>query len=74
VPHVPVPAGVNYKRSSFSGGGNCVEVGIHGGQVYVRNSRYPGPPVAFTVGSWSAFIGWLKSGPASATPATPGSP
>jgi hypothetical protein len=75
VPHVPVLAGVDYRRSSFSGGGNCVEVGALGDQVYVRNSRNPGRPIAFTPGTWSVFVEWLKSGgPAGATPTSPGSP
>jgi hypothetical protein len=71
VPHVPVPAGVNYRRSSFSGGGNCVEVGALEDQVYVRNSRYTGEPIRVSADSWSIFLGWLKSGgPTATTPAT----
>ena len=73
--HVPVPAGVEFRRSSYSGGGNCVEVGADGNQVYVRNSRYPGSAIAFAAGSWAAFVEWLKAEGAPATSrAASGSP
>jgi Domain of unknown function (DUF397) len=48
---------------SFSNG-NCVEVrALAGGQVQVRNSRFPDrEPLAFTPGEWEAFLAGVRAG------------
>jgi hypothetical protein len=48
---------------SFSNG-NCVEVrGLPGGQVEVRNSRFPDQAtLTFTKGEWDAFLGGVRAG------------
>jgi uncharacterized protein DUF397 len=52
--------------SSFSGGGNCVEVArLPGGGALVRHSRAdPDSPVvlAFDRGEWEAFVRGVKNG------------
>jgi Domain of unknown function (DUF397) len=55
-----------WKKSRHSGptGGNCVELAhLYGGQVAVRNSRYPtGPALLFTSAEWDAFLTGAKEG------------
>ena len=57
---------VTWSKSSRSGptGGNCVEVAfLPGGDVAVRNSRYPGgPALIFTPAEWDAFLGGVAVG------------
>jgi hypothetical protein len=57
---------VTWRKSSRSGpqGGNCVEVAhLSGGQVALRNSRFPdGPALVFTSAEWDAFVGGTKDG------------
>ena len=50
------------RRSNPSG--NCVEMAaLDGGQVAVRNSRFPGgPALIFTRSDWDAFIGGAQDG------------
>ncbi|GAB2654889.1 DUF397 domain-containing protein [Saccharopolyspora gloriosae] len=49
-----------WRKSSRSGGGsgnNCVEVAFAGPAVAVRDSKEPdGPALAFTPGTWRAFL------------------
>ena len=57
---VPAPqlAGAGWRKSSFSGQHQCVEVAmLESGQVAVRHSRRPaGPALVFTADEWSAFL------------------
>jgi hypothetical protein len=57
---VPAPeiGGAQWRKSSFSGQHNCVEVAaLDGGEVAVRHSRRPaGPALVFTADEWSAFL------------------
>ena len=59
---IVVPAqqidGADWRKSSFSGQHNCVEVAkLDGGEVAVRHSRQPaGPALVFTADEWSAFL------------------
>lgn len=39
-------------KASFSGGGNCVEVGFHDSHVHIRNSRFPDREVHMSLASW----------------------
>ena len=51
-----------YRTSTFSGGGDCVEVAL-GGEVAVRHSARPDEAILiFTPGEWSAFIRGVKAG------------
>jgi hypothetical protein len=58
--------GATWIKSSYSGptGGNCVEVGfLPGGEVAMRNSRYPaGPALVFTSTEWQAFLSGIRDG------------
>jgi hypothetical protein len=55
---------VAWRKSSHSGsnGGACVEVGITGPAVEVRDSNHPGGPLlAFAAATWQAFTEQLKA-------------
>jgi hypothetical protein len=58
--------GATWIKSRHSGptGGNCVEVAfLPGGEIAMRNSRYPsGPALIFTRSEWDAFLGGAKDG------------
>ncbi len=57
--------GATWRKSSRSGAfGNCVEVArLGGGQVAVRNSRYPsGPALIYTRAEVAAFVAGIKDG------------
>jgi len=46
-----------WRKSTASGGGNCVEVSFVGKSVLMRNSRNPqGPVLSFTHPEWEAFV------------------
>lgn len=54
-----------FKTSSFSGGGNCVQVAQlpHGGSVIVRHSQQPDSGcLAFSAQEWEAFVAGVKAG------------
>jgi hypothetical protein len=59
---IVVPAqqieGASWRKSSFSGQHNCVEVAkLDDGEVAVRHSRQSaGPALVFTADEWSAFL------------------
>jgi len=56
---------VVWRKSSYSGGngGTCIEVGIAGQAVAVRDSKDPdGPRLAFAADKWKAFAEQLKAG------------
>ncbi len=58
-------AGVTWRKSRHSGQlGNCVETAaLAGGDVAVRNSRYPsGPALIFTRDEVAAFLAGAKDG------------
>jgi hypothetical protein len=55
---------VVWRTSSYSGdnGGACVEVGIVGPAVAVRDSKHPnGPQLAFAPDTWKVFANQLKA-------------
>lgn len=57
--------GVSWRRSRRSGAvGNCVELApLVGGEVAVRNSRYPdGPALVYTRDEIAAFLFGAKDG------------
>jgi Domain of unknown function (DUF397) len=54
----------SWRTSSYSGsnGGACVEVGIPGPAVAVRDSKHPdGPQLAFAPSTWQAFTERVKA-------------
>jgi hypothetical protein len=57
--------GAHWRKSRSSGGnGNCVEVArLSGGQVAMRNSRFPdGPVLVYTREEITAFLKGVKDG------------
>ena len=66
MPESDVPDVLVFKSSSYSGGGECVEVGQApdgGSVVAVRHSRLRnGPALTFTSAEWHAFVRGVKDG------------
>ncbi|RBQ14419.1 hypothetical protein DP939_40650 [Spongiactinospora rosea] len=61
--HVNEFAREGWVKSSYSGGGNCVEVSVASGAVGVRDSKRPGGgELRFTPAEWGAFVAGVKSG------------
>ncbi|WP_042396260.1 DUF397 domain-containing protein [Streptacidiphilus carbonis] len=55
--------GLNWKKSTYSGNGNCVEVAKPPAAVAVRDSKDPsGPALSFTPDAWTAFIAGVNAG------------
>lgn len=53
---------VTWRKSSFSQGGDCVELAHSRNLILVRDSKDPsGPILSFTVAGWSSFIAGIKS-------------
>jgi len=54
----------DYKKSSFSGGGGCVEVRVLAdGTVGLRDSKdTTKPPHIFTTREWDAFVAGVRAG------------
>ena len=60
-------SGPAWRKSSHSGGDNCVEIAWRRGagdiNVLVRDSKFPGrDPLVFTPGEWAAFLERAKTG------------
>ncbi|RCG23948.1 DUF397 domain-containing protein [Sphaerisporangium album] len=57
-------AGVSWRKSSFSGGGNdCVEIATINDTVALRDSKRPGGPLLrFSHREWNAFLDHLRAG------------
>jgi Domain of unknown function (DUF397) len=55
---------LSYARSSFCGGGHCVEVApLPDGQVAVRDSKdSSAPDQVYTPAEWVAFVRGVKAG------------
>lgn len=54
----------SWRKSSFSGyNTNCVEIGLSGGAVGVRDTNNrQGGILNFTTAEWDAFIGGVRNG------------
>ena len=56
-------ADLQWRKSTLSSIGNCVEVAADGTEVLLRDSKDPnGPWMRYTVAEWDAFIGGAKNG------------
>lgn len=52
-----------WRKSSYSADtANCVEVAGDGGQVLVRDSKDPGPELAFDRSTFAAFVRAVRAG------------
>jgi Domain of unknown function (DUF397) len=53
-----------FRKSSFSGGGSCVEVRLlPDGRIAERDSKHPGiAPNHFTPTAWKAFLSAVRAG------------
>ncbi len=59
----PKPTQPAWRKSSHSGGSNCVEVAIDGPTVLVRDSKDPdGAVLRFAGDQWRAFVTSVKDG------------
>jgi predicted secreted Zn-dependent protease len=48
---------LNWRKSSASGGGNCVEVAASGDSILIRDTKdRAGAVLTFTENEWKAFI------------------
>jgi len=48
------------KSSRSESNGHCAEARTAGGMVQVRDSKDPGPVLAFTPAAWQAFLDGVK--------------
>ena len=56
-------AGIVWRKSTASGGGNCVEVAFVDESVLVRQSRDPlGSVLSFTHADWMGFLNSTRNG------------
>lgn len=64
VPAHEIPGATWVKSLASSATGNCVELAsLPGGQVAVRNSRFPqGPALVYEAAEIAAFVSGAKSG------------
>jgi predicted secreted Zn-dependent protease len=53
---------VNWKISSFSNSGTCVQVTTEEGKILVRNTYEPDKIVEFTKEEWDVFVEGVKNG------------
>ncbi len=53
-----------WRKSTFSVNGDCVEWRIDPTSVQVRNSRTPDLELSFTPSEWKAFLSGVRSGEA----------
>ncbi|QMU75024.1 DUF397 domain-containing protein [Streptacidiphilus sp. PB12-B1b] len=52
-----------WRKSSYSGNGNCVEVAVPEAGMAVRDSKDPkGPALHFTADAWASFIAEVAGG------------
>ena len=61
-----------WRRSSYCGSSNCVEVTYDGDLVLVRDSKDEddpvGPTLRFTTAEWAAFVAGVAAGQFNARP------
>lgn len=53
---------LNWRKSTQSQGGGCLEVAVAGGVVFLRDSKRPdGPIVPISARAWRAFLAQLRA-------------
>jgi len=53
----------NYRKSTFSGNGGCVEVRLRDGVISLRDSKDVTLPAhTFTPDEWTAFLAGVRNG------------
>jgi hypothetical protein len=53
----------SWRKSAYSGGGNCLEVAFVGDVIAVRDSKHrTGPVLLFTLTEWEAFTKGVRDG------------
>jgi hypothetical protein len=58
-----IPAGLTWRKSSYSLEGNCVEVAADGPFVFLRDSKDPhGPVMRFEQARWREFLAAVRDG------------
>ena len=56
-------ADLAWRKSTYSGNGNCVEVAVPEAGMAVRDSKDPkGPALHFTADAWTAFVADVAGG------------
>ena len=59
----PKQAGISWRKSTASAGGECVEVAFVDKSVAMRHSLDPaGSVLTFTLGEWAAFLAGVRAG------------
>lgn len=57
------PREVAWRKASFCGGGECVEVGTQDGMVMLRDSKKAsGAELRYSSEEWRAFVSGVKAG------------
>jgi hypothetical protein len=63
LPELETP--LRWRKSSFSGNGDCLEWAIGPSSVRLRDSKNPtGPELVLTHSEWAAFVAGIKGGEA----------
>ncbi len=56
-------AALQWRWSTASGGGNCVEVATRAGAVLIRDSKDPsGAVLSFSPSEWAKFLAGIRAG------------
>jgi hypothetical protein len=64
---------LSWRKSSYSASGDCVEVAVSHGSVWVRDSKQrPSPSLEFPSSDWRSFLSVIRDGKFS--PASPNAP
>jgi hypothetical protein len=54
---------LSWRKSSYSASGDCVEIAISHGSVWVRDSKQRGSPaLEFPSSEWHAFLSGIRNG------------
>jgi hypothetical protein len=54
--------GLNWRKSSYSSSGNCVEVASVDGKMFVRDSKQPeAGHLTVSQKTWRVFVSWVTN-------------
>jgi Domain of unknown function (DUF397) len=63
VASLPRQENLTWRKSTASGGTNCVEIASSETMIHVRDSKNPGGPMlSFTRGAWLTFLAASRNG------------